>query len=40
MHPGDLWILFMKQPQHLLGDIFGTVSPITRCRESHNPFTQ
>jgi len=33
-------ILNMKQPHDFLSDIFGTVSPITRCREGHNPFTQ
>lgn len=37
---GDVSVFFMEHEQNLLCDVFGELSPITRCREGENPFTQ
>lgn len=37
---GDMRILLMQHQHNLLSDVLGQLTPITRCRESENPFTQ
>ncbi len=36
----DVGVFLMEHEKDLLGDVFGDLPPITRCRERENPFTQ
>jgi len=36
----DVVVFLMEHEHNLLGDVFGDLPPITRCRERENPFTQ
>ncbi len=36
---GNVAVFLMEHEHDLLGDVFGDLPPITRCREGENPFT-